>query len=321
MDPDVERAVVDLRDRGILPSGRAAYFLRIHQGRLVSVRPELQLLLYGGVLVIASGIGLLVKENFDRIGPVAVAVALGAAVIGCFAWVARAAPPFDWGEVPSPNLAFDYVLLLGVLLGGSELAFLESQFAPLGPNWPWHLLLMAIFATAVAFRFDSRTVFSFALGSYAAWRGVSSGQVERVLWAGMPEAVRLNALGCGLVFVAVGALLARSGRKAHFGPVARHLGWLLFFAAALTGAEGRGARAFGFAALALAAGGALAWRSHRRGDFPFFAYGVLAAYLAVGALVVALQRDVVVSLWWFLLSGVAAALWLWKVHERMREPL
>ena len=40
---------------------------------LVSVRWELRTLLYLGVLLVTAGVGLLVKENFDRIGPVAVA--------------------------------------------------------------------------------------------------------------------------------------------------------------------------------------------------------------------------------------------------------
>ena len=163
MNPDVARALGDIRDRGLLTESRAALLQRIYEGKLVSVLPELRVLLYGGVVLAAAGAGLLVKDNFHRIGPAAVAVALALAIAGCFLWIARVAPPFDWREVPSPNLAFDYILLLAVLLTGTELAFVETQFTPLGPNWPWHLLIMSLLSAAVAFRFDSRAVFSLPL--------------------------------------------------------------------------------------------------------------------------------------------------------------
>ena len=57
----------------------------------------------------------------------------------CLAWVIRSAPPFSWGEVESPSVAFDYVLLLGLLLPASDLAYVEAQFTLLGPRWMHHL--------------------------------------------------------------------------------------------------------------------------------------------------------------------------------------
>ena len=169
MKPDLAAAIPALVERGVLPAGKAAVFLRIARRELVSVRWELRLLLYGGVLAVTSGVGLLVKENLDRIGPVAIAVGIGAAAAGCFAWITATAPPFRWGEVPSPNLAFDYILLLGVLLAAADLAYVEVRFSPLGPDWAWHLLLVAVGAGTAAVRFDSRVVFSLALSSFAAF--------------------------------------------------------------------------------------------------------------------------------------------------------
>src|SRR5262245_30643736 len=179
MNPDVARAIPDLVARGLLSPERAAHLERIYGGRLVSVQPELRTLLYGGVLLVAGGAGLILHENFARIGPTAIALLLGLAIAGCFTWLFRVAPPFAWGEVPSPNLAFDYVLLLAVLLTGSELVLIETQFAALGKHWPWHLFVMALLGAAVAIRFDSRMVFSLALSSFAAWRGFSTSEIER----------------------------------------------------------------------------------------------------------------------------------------------
>jgi hypothetical protein len=321
MNPDVARAIPDLVERGLLPSERAAHLSRIHEGRLVSVHAELRMLLYGGVLLVAGGVGLLLHENFQRIGPAAIALLLGVAIAGCFAWLVRAAPPFDWGEVPSPNLAFDYVLLLAVLLTGSELVLLETGFAALGPRWPWHLLVLALITAAVAIRFDSRTVFSLALSTFTAWRGFSTSQLERALWGHEPEAVLLNAGACGVTFILVAEILSRSGRKPHFAPVARHLGWLLFLGATLSGALDWHARSLLYAALAVVSGAALAAHSYRRRNFPLFAYGTAAVYLAVGRAMMEYAGSDFLVLWWFLLSSVGLVAGLWKVHQKLKEPL
>src|SRR5512144_760891 len=98
MDPDVAAAVVELQRRGILSTDQAARLGRVARGELVSIRLELQVLLYAGVLLVTAGVGLLVSEHLERIGPVAVALAIGLGAAGCLAWVARKAPPFSWGE-------------------------------------------------------------------------------------------------------------------------------------------------------------------------------------------------------------------------------
>ena len=41
-------------------------------------------------------------------------------------------------------LGADYVLLLGVLLVGADLAYIETQLRLLGPEWAYHLLVVAL---------------------------------------------------------------------------------------------------------------------------------------------------------------------------------
>src|SRR6185295_17929070 len=103
----------------------------------------------------------------------AIAAALGVAAAACLAWVHRTAPPFSWGETRSPHFASEYLLLLGVLLLGADLAYVETQFTPLGDAWPWHLLMLSAVGALLSVRYDSRIVFSLALSTFAAWRGVS----------------------------------------------------------------------------------------------------------------------------------------------------
>lgn len=319
MNPDVADAIPRLVERGILPPGRAPLLLRAVRRELVSVRLELRLLLYAGVLLVTGGAGLLIKENLDRIGPVAIAAALGMAAAAALAWVWRVAPPFSWerpGEqTPSPNLAFDYVLLLGVLLAAADLAYVEARFTPLGPDWPWHLLLVSLFAAALAVRFDSRVVFSLALATFAAWRGVSVAHFGAGLLDTRDDLVRWNAIGCGVLFIGLGYVLARTDRKAHFEPAAVHLGWLLVLGGLASGLGDRGWAGWS-AALLLVGAGLATWAYYAR-RFSLFAFGILGGYLGLTRFV--FEGVETLGCFWVAFTSILMILGLVAVQRRMRS--
>lgn len=320
MDPDVAAAVAELHRRGVLSTDHAARLGRIARGELVSIRLELQLLLYAGVLLVMAGVGLLVGENLERIGPVAVALAIGGGAAGCLAWAARQAPPFSWGEAASPHLAFDYILLLGALLAAADLAYVEVQFTSLGPHWPWHLLIVSVFYAVLSLRFDSRTLFSLALAAFSAWRGVAVSLTEAPVWMmGTGLSVRANAIGCGALFVLLGWAMRRADRKAHFEPVAAHLGWLLAL-----GALGSGlgeARWPGYALGLLVGGAGLAAGAFRSRRFALLAFGVVAAYVALMRFALDRLHGLSAILLAVLVSSAAMVAFLLWAYRKMKEPL
>ncbi len=320
MNPEVAAAVAELRERGVLDPKAGARLARIARGELVSLRVELRLLLYLGVLATVAGVGLLVQRNLDRIGPVAIAAAIGLAAATSLAWVARASPPFSRAEVPSPSLAFDYVLLLGVLLAGSDLAYVEVSFTPLGAAWPWHLLIVALAAGALAVRYDSRVVFSVALSTFAAWRGVSASVLGGRLLLDSGGDVRLNAVACGVLFLAGGALLEKYAFKAHFEPVASYLAWLLILGSLLSGAVAGETRAVetGFAISLLACGGVLALFELSHARFGRFALGVIGAYAGLSRLVTLGIADETIVVSWFLVSSLLVLVALLLGHRKVR---
>src|SRR5438445_577935 len=191
MNPDVVSAIARLRRDNVLGQAQATLFDRVARRRLVSVRFEIRALLYAGVLLLTSGVGLLVKEHRQDIGPWAVAGGIALAAAACLVWVIRKAAAFSWGAVPSPNVAFDYVLLLGLLLFASDLAYVEVEFALLGPKWPHHLLVVGVVYLLGAYLWDSRTILGLALTTLAAWRGVSASLIRGSL--GVGDAGRLGA--------------------------------------------------------------------------------------------------------------------------------
>jgi len=321
MNRSLLEAVDRLRARGVLTDAQASFFGRIARGDLVSVRLELHIALWIGVTMIAGGAGLLVKEHLEQLGPVTIGAGIALAAALCLWYVARSAPPFSWGPVASPTLAFDYVLLLGVLLIGTDLAYLETQFRLLGSNWPYHLLLLALIQFAFAFRHDSRAVLSLALASFAAWRGVALSFAGTELFARHEAAIRVNALVVGALFIAAGILVERTGRKAHFEPAFGNLGLLLLLGAAVAGAyAGYGhLDLVWFTTLAAlsAATVTLAYRS-RRSDY--FAQGVIAAYLGFMRLATTLHLET--GLFYLVSAGSFGVLFLilWA-HKRFKEEL
>jgi hypothetical protein len=319
VDHEVIRAIGRLESRGVLGPGQAAFFGRVARRGLVSVRLELRTLLSAGVLLILAGTGLLVREHFDRIGPTAVAAAILAAAALCLAWVNRRSPPFSRGEVPSPGLAFDSILALGVLLFGSFLAWVETQFHTLGAGWRHHLLLLAVLALAAAFRFDSRSVFSLALTSFAAWRGVDARLTLRTVFGNPEEAIRWNSILCGALFLLGAWVLTRARWKAHFEPVSSNLGLLLLLGALLSGVLGTRAPEWpAWEAALLAVGAAViaaGWRERRT---LWFSQGVVAVY--AGALRVLFEASHGAGAMFLVaVTSLGLVALLVVAHRRLRE--
>jgi hypothetical protein len=281
MNPEVADAIGVLRERTILSNEQARHLLVVARRARVSVRAELKALLYGGVLLAVSGVGLFLKENQDRIGPAALASLLALAAAGCFFYVHRRSPAFSWGPSAAPHVAADYVLLLGVLLVGSDLAYIEQHFRFLGADWAYHLLVLSVVAFAAAYRFDSRVVLSLALSSFAAWRGLSTGRLLETVFADRPGEIRANAVLCAALFLAAAFLSVRAKKKAHFEPVFAALGWVLLFCGLLSGVfqDGPNWPLWDLAACAAAAAVTVfAYRFRRLFDF---AVAVIAFYVAL----------------------------------------
>lgn len=318
MNFEVLDALPRLVKDGVLTGSRADRLERIAAGDLISVRVELRLLLWAGVTLVTSGVGLLVAQNLDRIGPVAVACAIGLAAAVCLAWAMARAVPFSWRESSSPHPAFDYILLLGAMLTASDLAYIEVRFSPLGANWPWHLLITAAFMGVLAFRYDSRMLLSLALTTFAAWRGVTLPVLRHDPFHGWGTVeVQGNAIACGLLYVLLGRLLVRTDRKAHFEPVAAHLGWMLLLLglmAAMFVSENWGADAV----LLLVASGLLTAGAFRADRVGLGVMGVLAAYIALTRLVLELLHGFYPVTLWFICSAAAMVTGLLSLQRRMR---
>ena len=318
MNPDVVAAVARLKADEILSAGQAAFFDRVARRRLVSVWLEIRILLYVGVLLLTSGVGLVIAEFHREIGPWTMASVIGAAAGACLIWVARKSPPFSWREVRSPSIAFDYVLLLGLLLLASDLAYIEANFTVLGPRWVHHLLLVGLVYLIAAYRWDSRTILSLALSTLAAWRGVSISLGS--LWRGEAAELRINAILLGAVYVVAAWHSVRMQKKAHFEGVFANAGLLLLLGGLVSGVLGRGSAWGMWLPILLGAAGIVMWISFRLGRSLYFAQAVAAAYIGLLRLLFApFHRPSSIPLLLAALMGVGALALIFGAHRRMHE--
>jgi predicted membrane protein DUF2157 len=317
----VVAAVARLKARNILTAEQAAFFDRAARRRLVSVWLEIRTVLYVGVLLLMSGVGLLVSEHHRDIGPWIIAGGIAVAAVGCLVWVTRKAPPFSWEALPSPNAAFDYVLLLGLLLFASDLAYIEAEFTILGRHWPHHLLVVAAVYLLAAYRWDSRTILGLALTTLAAWRGISVGLISGSLWRGDDADLRLNAITLGALYLVTAWHSVRMKRKAHFEEVFANAGLLLLLGALVSGVLDRGSAWGAWLVALLVVAGAVMWLSFRLGRSLYFVQGVAAAYVGLLRLLFAPFRGEpgAPSLLLAALLGVAALALVFAAHRRISE--
>jgi hypothetical protein len=320
--PEVARALPTMVAEGLFTPEQASPLLAAARGDVVSVRGELRALLGLAVTALTVGIGMWIVEYRERLGPLAIAVLLGLATASVLVLLARRSPPFTWARAEGRDWTIDGLSLLAVGLVGAEIAWIETQFTALGPDWSYHLLLMSLVTGALAIRFDSVPTWTLALATFAAWRGVAlmptmAGQLERTLF-GREDRLRVEFLVCGALFLVLARGAERLDRKRHFEPATT---LLAFVAAALGLVTGFGeSGSWPLWALALGALGLVtavwAFRRRRRS---LLALGALALYVPVTRFLAEVPGAMYFGCFWFLASAVGAIVLLVLVHRHFQR--
>src|SRR5216684_2849303 len=257
-----------------------AHLAGLSRGEPFSLFLELNILLYAGVLAFVAGLGWTVSTWSQQLGDVLVLTILSAILTACFWYCFSRAPAWSPAEIPSPSLAFDYVLYLGSLTWSVELAYLENRFHVLSGQSDLYLLATAALFFFLAYRFDNRFVLSLALSSLAGWFGLT---ISR--WPSHQDSTyRECALLYSLIVGAAGAFLRLRGWKPHFFDTYLNVAANVLFWAVLSGVFEREGGVWLFALL-LACGAALAWGLKRR-QFAFVAYAAVYGYIGVSSIVV-----------------------------------
>ncbi len=273
-----------------------------------SIQPELRAMAWAGVMLVASGVGIVIRKNIERIGPIALATALGVAAVACYAWVV-------WRRRRGiSSFVEDSILLLGALLLSAGVAYIETRFHLFGPAWPRHFLVLALVHAIGAYAFDSRTLLSLSITALAAWLGIE--QRPETVFDGSPETA-VRALVCAAIVFGWRLADARYRAARTFERVFEHFAANLALAAGLMLTFSDDTRPIGLL-LTFAAAAGVMWHGYARNVEIFVIYAYVYALIALDVFVLDLIAGSGEEIY-LLVSSVAAVAGLIFIHGRFRR--
>jgi len=140
---------------------------------IFSLRNELLLMIYFSIILFTSGIGVIVYNNIDSIGHLAILSANFILMLVCFYFSFKKAKGYSNDEVVFENPLCDYLVLTGSLLACIFLGYINFQYKIFDDSYAYVSLISAFLCFAVAYYFDNRIVLSMAITSLAAFIGIS----------------------------------------------------------------------------------------------------------------------------------------------------
>jgi len=304
----LEKECLELHGAGLIDESAALRAAALERGSIFSVFEELRFALYAAVAAITAGIGLLVKDNLDRIGPITLIVVLALASAGCYATALR-----THRRGKERSIGGDYLLLLGALIISADLGYAESQFHWLGTEWQWYLLILAAFHGVTAYGLRSRLVLCTSIAALAAWFGIE-GRVATLFNAGSPRLLGTHAIVCAVTLLVWRAANRRLGGPESFESVFENFAANIGFWGALALCLTPGARLLGLGLLAALAAASI-FKALRSGEEIFAVYGTAYAALTLCSLEAQVIKYGLAVLLLELATVVAGALLLWSLHR------
>lgn len=187
------------------------------RNRLFSIHWELRTILYLGVLLLSSGIGILVYLNIDTIGHQAILAAVGLACAGCLYYIHKYKLPYTHQTVKHESPFFDYVVLLGCLLFATFIGYFQFQYSPFGEHYGILVFIPTIVSFYLAYRFDHKGVLSLAITGLASTFGLSVTPRQLIEGNNFSElSVVFTALTLGIALVAWAWYSDKQLIKQHF---------------------------------------------------------------------------------------------------------
>ncbi len=308
----LEPECLELLAAGVIDEPAGVHAAALERGAVFSVFEELRFVLYAAVAAVTGGLGLLIKENLDRIGPLTLMAALALAAAGCYATALRTRM---LGRTRS--IGGDYLLLLGALIVSADLGYAESQFHWLGSEWQWYLIILAVFHGACAYALDSRLVLSLSLASLMAWFGIEGRLPTLFEASGSAGSVGAHALVCAATILVWRAAQGRFGGSAQFASVLENFAANIGFWGALAWCLTPGLRLYGFAALCVLAAACMV-KALRSGEVIFLVYGITYSALTLCCMEEQIIKDSLLAAMLALATVVAGALLLWNLNQRVK---
>ncbi|AOM76569.1 DUF2157 domain-containing protein [Pedobacter steynii] len=225
-----------LKEEGYISNASFEKIREKERNPLFSVHWELKTLLYLGVMLLSTGLGILVYKNIDTIGHQVILGLIAAICIGCFTYCLKNRPPFSREQVKSPNSLFDYFLLLGCLSFLTFVGYLQYQYTVFGTNYGMATFIPMVVLFLVAYEFDHLGILSMAIANLAIWMGVSVTPAQLLSSGNFDnQKVIYTYVLLGLILLAAGWFTETLNFKKHFRFSYFHFGIHISFISLLFG--------------------------------------------------------------------------------------
>jgi hypothetical protein len=293
----------ELREKGLITEHQYNTIEPIATRKVLSVFYELRILLYLGVMLFTTGVGILIYQNIGDMGHILAVSGLFILTGVCFWYAFRYAPRCSNGKTKAPTPYFDYVVLLGSLLFISALTYLQIQYELFDNGLGATTLVTAAFFFYAAYRFDHLGVLSLAITALASFWGISVSPQKWYSSDFFSEGELYNiALVFGAVLATVAVVLDRRDVKRHFTFTYMNFSALIFLTGALTGVFVNSDYYALYLLLLYAGCGAIVYSGHRRKSFLFLLYAFVYAYIGTTYMLIDLIEESILWLFYFFAS-------------------
>jgi hypothetical protein len=215
---DTKSILENLTQKGIMPEEQAVQILEYETAKPFSIHWELRSLLYLGITLLTSGLGVLIYKNIDTIGHQAIIALIASLALACFYHVIRHRQPFSWDEVSHATKFSEHALLLGCTLFLILEGYLQFQYNFFGTQYGIAIFIPTVLFFVLAYRFDHRGVLSMAITGLASWLGLTISPLA-VLEKNDFTAPGITTTGIilGIALAVISWLSETRNLKKHFG--------------------------------------------------------------------------------------------------------
>lgn len=270
----------ELYDKKLLTQAEYADLELIVSKKIFSVFFELRSLLYLGVLLFTSGMGILVYLNIGDLGHVLSIIVLCLLTLACFFYAFWKAIPYSNLKITPPSPYYDYIVLLGCLLFVCVLGYLQFQYEILNEALGETTLLTSALFFYAAYRFDHLGVLSLAITAFASFWGLSVSPQEWYHNDFFSTAnLHITAIIFGAALAAVAMMLYKKGVKRHFTFTYLNFCSLIFLAGSLAGIFINENSYALYLVLLYAGCGLTVYAANRKKSFLFLLYAFVFGYV------------------------------------------
>ncbi|MEZ7505066.1 DUF2157 domain-containing protein [Flavobacterium sp. Arc2] len=173
MIPTEEKATQGLFEKKLISDTQFKQVKAYRSLEIFSLNAELKLFLYLSVLSFTTGIGILIYQNIDTIGHIAILSLLLVVTVICYYFSFKNSTGFQKGETNFENPIFDYLILAAILLTCIFIGYLQFQYTAFGTHYGLATLIPTVIGLFCAYYFDNKSILSIAITGLAAYVGLS----------------------------------------------------------------------------------------------------------------------------------------------------